>query len=155
MTTILQLNKPCFWFVFGAEENLGNFSSVTNATLVGAILTTQTDALMFAFGYEPGARFVTATTVTGLVAQPGALFVFTYPFARLLTGRAPVAAPATAPAVHAPVFTRLAARRTVACTVHLALVSAHQHTAAMRRAALMQATLQTPAASTCTNMATI
>ena len=155
MTAILQLNKPCVWFFFGAEEYLGDFSSVTNAALVGTILTAEANALVFAFGYKPRARFVTTTTVTGLVAQPGALFVLTYPFARLLAGRAPVATPATAPAVHAPVLTRLAARRTVACTVHLALVTAHQHTAAMRRAALMQATLQTPAASTCTNMATI
>ena len=77
VSAILQLNKPCVWFVFSAEEDLGDFSSVTNAALVGAILTTQTNALMIACFEQHRAWFIASTTIARFVAQPGTLLVWT------------------------------------------------------------------------------
>ena len=154
MTAILQLNKPCVWFVFSAEKYLGNFSGVTNAALVGALLATQTNAWMFAFGYEPRARLVASITVTRLMTQLGAPLVRTHPRTFLLARRAQLTALARTCTVHAPVLTRLGAWRTLARTAHTALMTTHQLSTTVCQAILVNTTLQAATTRTFAAMVT-
>ena len=155
MTAILQLNKPRVWFVFSAEEDLGNFSSVTNAALVGTILTAEANALVLACRYEPRARLVASITVTRLMTQLGAPLVRTHPRTLLLARRAQLTALARTVTVHAPILTGFEARRALARTAHTALMTTHQLSATVCQAGLVDTTPQAATTRTSAAMVTI